>query len=134
MLGRLTQLMRAAAGGDVVRVRQLVQLGAPVDLVDEVGWSALYWACHRGHAAIAEALLDGKFEGRGAAIDLNVSGWTPLMRASANGHEGVVRLLLARGANVALRSGFVKLTALGWAKMNGNADIVRLLKAAGAPG
>ena len=54
----------------MVRVRQLVQLGAPLDLVDEEGMSALHWACWQGYAAVAEALLDGKFEGRSAAIDL----------------------------------------------------------------
>ena len=137
--GSMTQLMRAACGCDVVRVRQLVQLGAPLDLIDESGWSALHWACIRGHAAVAEALLDGKFEGRGAAIDLqSTGGWTPLMGASYDGHEGVVRLLLARGANVAPRGrgyhgGYRELTALGWAKLNGHDAIVVLLKAAGAP-
>ena len=132
MLGRLTQLMRAAAGGDVVRVRQLVQLGVPLDLVHGGGWSALHWACERGHAAVAEALLDGKFEGRGAAIDLQSGdGWTPLMEASWRGHEGVVRLMLARGANVALRC--YGSTALGWANEHGRAAVVALLEAAGAP-
>ena len=131
--GRSTQLMRAARGGDVVRVRQLVQLGAPLNLVDEFGLSALHWACREGHAAVAEALLDGEFEGRGAAIDLqDRNGSTPLMRAIYFGREGLVRLLLARGANVALRNG-IGMTALGYAKMNSNADVVRLLKAVGAP-
>ena len=130
---RTTQLMRAARGGDVVRVRQLVQLGAPLDLVNEDGMSALHWACIQGHAAVAEALLDGKFEGRGAAIDLqDRNGSTPLTLASMWGHESVVRLLLARGANVALRSGG-GITALGWARSQGNAVVVALLEASGAP-
>ena len=130
-LGSMTQLMRAANDGDVVCVRQLVQFGVPLDLVDEYGRSALYWACDKGHAAVAEALLDGKFEGRGAAIDLqSKGGWTALMWASSDGHEGVVRLLLARGANVALHN---SMTALGWAKWYGRAAVVALLEAAGAP-
>ena len=132
-LGRTTQLIRAAHGGNVVRVRQLVQLGAPVDLVDERGWSALQRACDHSHATVVEALLDGKFEGRGAAIDLQCKvGRAPLMRASWGGHEGVVRLLLTRGANLAqhdINGG----TALGWAKLNGQAAVVELLEAAGAP-
>ena len=130
--GSTMQLMRAARGGDVVRVRQLVQLGAPLDLVDEGSWSALHFACRRGHAAVAEALLDGKFEGRGAAIDLqDRNGSTPLTLASMWGHESVVRLLLARGANVALRC--VGMTALWWAKDQSQAAVVALLEAAGAP-
>ena len=116
-----------------------MQLGAPLDLFDKGGWSALHWASSRGHAAVAEALLDGKFEERGAAIDLQDGyGLTPLMGVSFRGHEGVVRLLLARGANVAPRGrgyhgGYRELTALGWAKLNGHDAIVVLLKAAGAP-
>ena len=130
--GTKTLLIRAAIGGDVARVRQLVLLGAPLDLVDETGWSALRVASISGLAAVAEALLDGKFEGRGAAIDLQSgNGSTPLMAASYWGHEGVVRLLLARGANVALRC--VGMTALWWAKDQSQAAVVALLEAAGAP-
>ena len=117
----------------MVRVRQLVQLGAPLDVVDEHGRSALHWACWHGHAAVAEALLDGKFEGRGAAIDLQSEGCgTPLMGASMRGHEGVLRLLLARGANVALRTRGGA-TARLWAKERGHTAVVTLLEAAGAP-
>ena len=116
VLQRTTHLMRAARGGDVVRVRQLVQLGAPLDLVDREGLSALHRACYEGHVAVAKVLLDGKFEGCGAAIDLqDERGWTPLMWASSWGQESVVRLLLARGANMAQHSGSGKL-ALGLAK------------------
>ena len=131
--GNTTQLMHAASTGDVARVRQLVQLGAPLDLVDSNGWSALHFACYDGHSSVAEVLLDGKFEGRGAAINyLDRGGWTPLMRAIILELEGVVRLLLARGANVALRSGG-GITALGWARSQGNAVVVALLEASGAP-
>ena len=61
--------------------------------------------CARGHERIAKALIDGKYEGRGAEIDaLDMAGWTPLMLASYNGNKGVVRLLLARRAKVATRT------------------------------
>ena len=130
---RTTQLMRAAIGGDVVRVRQLVQLGAPLDLVDEFGNSALHRACRYGHAAVAKALLDGKFEGRGAAIDLqSADGWTPLIVAGLHGHEGVVRLLLARGADVVLRDRNGR-TVLWWSERGGGEAVKALLEAAGAP-
>ena len=128
--GTKTLLIRAAIGGDVARVRQLVLLGAPLDLVDAGGRSALHWACFMGHEAVAKALVDGKFEGGCEEIDLFSSyGLTPLMEASMNGHEGVVHLLLARGANLALY-GYGR-TALGLAKENGHAAIVTLLEAAG---
>ena len=130
---RSTHLIRAAIRGDVVRVRQLVQLCAPLDLVDKCGDSALHWACLWGYTDVAEALLDGKFEGRGAAINKRTNhGMTPLMGASWQGHEDVVRLLLARGANVALRDSAGE-TALGMAIRDSHPAIVALLKAAGAP-
>ncbi len=66
-----TQLIRAAALNNLPRVLQLIQLGAPLDLVDEAhGWSALHWVCRLGHEHVAKALLDGKHEGRGATVDL----------------------------------------------------------------
>ena len=59
-----TQLVRAAYLNNLPRVLQLIQLGAPLDLVDETqGWSALHWASLKGHEHVAKALLDGKFEG-----------------------------------------------------------------------
>ena len=78
---------------------QLVQLGAPLDAVDMTYRdSALQWACLEGHERVAEALLDGKYEGRGAKIDCAVGALTLLMRACERRHEGIVRLLLERGA------------------------------------
>ena len=129
---RTTQLMRAAIGGDVVRVRQLVQLSALLDLVDLGGRSALYWACREGHVAVAEALLDGKFEGRGAAIDLQGErGMTPLMEACHRGHAAVVSLLLARSDELSQRNDDGN-TALTVAKEAEHGDVVRLLEAANA--
>jgi hypothetical protein len=104
-LNGTTQLMRAAALNNLPRVLQLVQLGAPLELKDmSLGYTALHWACELGHEHVARALLDGKYEGRGAEVDArDKKGWTSLISASCNGHEGVVRLLLARGARQELQ-------------------------------
>lgn len=78
---------------------------------------------------VAEALLDGKYEGRCATADLVDSDQaTPLMRASW-GHEAVVRLLLSRGAKQELqdRKGW---TALHYAVISDCPDVVALLCAA----
>ena len=126
-----TQLVRAAYLNNLPRVLQLIQLGAPLDHVDEtVGWSALHWASAQGHEHVAKALLDGKYEGRGATVDLrNEYGETPLMQASDEGHESVVRLLLSRGAKQELQDdgGF---TALHWAVLGNHPGVVELLCAA----
>ena len=77
-----TQLMRAASAGDARRVRQLVQLGAKLDLVDSTleRCAALHYSIWEGHVHVSRALLDGKYEGKGADIEKrDREGWTPLM-------------------------------------------------------
>jgi len=65
-----TQMMRAVRNNDLPRLLQLVQLGAPLELTDNIYCqTSLSWACERGHVQVARALLDGKFEGRGANIN-----------------------------------------------------------------
>jgi len=77
-----TQLMRAAGAGDARRVRQLIQLGAKLDLVDLTleRCAALHYSIWEGHVHVTKALLDGKYEGKGADIEKrDREGWTPLM-------------------------------------------------------
>ena len=103
--GRTTQLMRAANVGDEKRVRVLVAAGVNLNLVDVAGFSALHYASDNGHERLVELLLDGKYEGKGADVNLQTTsgGFTPLIRATLYHRVAVVRLLLERGANVALR-------------------------------
>jgi ankyrin repeat protein len=132
ILGNTTQLIRAALLNNLPRVLQLLQLGAPLELKDKsCGWTALQWACRQGHKHVARALLDGKYEGRGAEVDAgDKSGMTPLMWASYEGHKGIVRLLLARGARQELQDSDGD-TALHTALYFGDhASIVALLCAA----
>ena len=126
-----TQLIRAALLNNLPRVLQLVQLGAPLDATDrdDGPYAALQCACREGHERAAEALLDGKYEGRGANIDLLSTDWTPLMLASAYRRNGVVRLLLARGARQEPQDTGGR-TALHWAVMDDHPSIVELLCAA----
>jgi hypothetical protein len=128
-----TQLMRAAREGSEQRVRELVAAGAPLDLVDSCGRSALHCASNKGHVRVAKLLLDGKYEGKGADINLeSIRGDTPLMRACQIGHEAVARLLLERGANTTLRD-IDGRAAMYYARSRKHAAIVALLEAHGAP-
>jgi hypothetical protein len=125
-----TQLIRASILNNLPRVLQLIQLGAPLDLGDTHGYSPLDWACDMGHEHVAKALLDGKYEGRGATVDSQSKyGWTPLMSASMRGREATVRLLLSRGAKVELQD-YDGYTALHKAVNSDQAGVVALLCAA----
>ena len=123
-----TQLIRASIQNNMPRVLQLIQLGAPLDLVDQ-SWrrfSALVWASWMGHEHVVAALLEGKY--KGADVDQDCNGWTALKLASHWGHVGVVRVLLARGAKQ-VRPGKT-LTAMFWAVDGNHIDVVKLLLAA----
>ncbi|KAA0177228.1 hypothetical protein FNF27_01557 [Cafeteria roenbergensis] len=58
-------------------------------------------------------------------------GKAPLIRASANGHVGIVRMLLDRGASVDATDDHGR-TALMWASCCGRVEIVRMLLDRGA--
>ena len=123
-----TQLIRATIQNNLPRVLQLIQLGAPLDLVDrdEVPWTALHWASELGHEHVVAALLEGKY--KGADVDKLCGSRTALERAIAHGHVGVVRMLLARGAKQ-VRPGQTY-TAMHRAVYNNRIEVVKLLLAA----
>ena len=93
----------------------------------EEGLRIMEDACFDGDATEAERLL-------AAGADVNApfsTGWTPLLDASANGHEALVRVLLVHRA--ALDSADAEgNTALMLACANGHEGVVSQLRAAGA--
>ena len=122
-----TQLIRATIQNNLPRVLQLIQLGAPLDLIDQThGYSALLWASWLGHEHVVAALFDGKY--KGADVEQVSRGMTALERVSYWGHVGVVRVLLARGAKQ-VRPGKTD-TAMFWAAERNHIEIVKLLLAA----
>ena len=122
-----TQLIRASIQNNLPRVLQLIQLGAPLDLVDQT-WrqSALLWASRLGHEHVVAALLEGKY--KGADVNQVCAGLTALELASSCGHVGVVRVLLARGAKQ-VRPGQTS-TAIHRAAYHNHIEVVKLLLAA----
>jgi len=88
----------ASSRGQVEMIRLLLQHKADVGATDDTDWTPLHWAYD--HANAAQILLD-----HGANINaISTSGKTPLFFASKHGYLEVVRLLLARGADVHIRT------------------------------
>jgi len=95
-----TALIAAAHLGHVAVVRALIAAGAPLDHVNNLGWTALIEAIVLGdggaaHTAVLRDLID-------AGADLNLPdrrGVTPLGLARARGYDAMARLLEAAGAH-----------------------------------
>lgn len=110
-------LMIAALKGDVADVKLLLDRGAKVN---QDGWSPLHYAATGPEVAIVKLLLD-----RGALIDApSPNGSTPLMLAAQYGAEETVKLLLARGADPALRNQ-KNLAAIDFARLGGREFMVK---------
>jgi ankyrin repeat protein len=94
-----TALIAAAHLGHVEVVRTLIAAGAPLDHVNNLGWTAVIEAIVLGdggarHTETLRALLDA-----GANANLpDRTGRTPLALARARGHDAMVRLLERSGA------------------------------------
>ena len=126
-LNGTTQLIRATILNNLPRVLQLIQLGAPLDLVDQLhGYSALHWASFLGHEHVVAALLEGKY--KGVDVEQACGGMTSLDWASLFGRVGVVRVLLTRDAKQ-VRPGETYSAMYGAARCN-HIEVVKLLLAA----
>jgi len=131
-------LFRAAFLRNLSLITELIKSGADVNRTAGTGAAILAYICMYGYAEVAEALI-----GSGAAINqpgntANVvedtePGMTPLMLASMFGQLAVVKLLLAKGAEVNCRDKKDH-TALDWARgkrTKKHFKIVKLLEEAG---
>ena len=119
-------LGRAAAAGDITRLKSLLSKTAPDTPEDGLG--ALAWAARSGQVEAAAVLLD-------AGADPNRRdrrhGWTPLMHAIHTGHGAVARLLLSRGADARVGSGDTSPVVM--AALDDDTALVRTMLAAGLP-
>jgi len=89
--GGATALYVACEFGQIESVRLLIRAGAPVDGARDDGATPLFKACHLGRADLVEVLLEA-----GADPSLRVQGWSPLDLSCREGHEQIVKMLLAK--------------------------------------
>jgi ankyrin repeat protein len=112
---------------DTQALKELIARGADVNVVDEQGCTALWWAVRGKRDAFATALVDAKADVNKASN----SGYTPLHQASINGHVGCMRLLIKHKANVNALN-FTGESPMHAASLNMHLTCVQILVAAGA--
>ena len=85
--------MTAARKGDVSKVAEMVEAGMPVDITDEVGWTALITAAINNRTDVVRCLLDKganvNKQDRDVAILHRNSKWYWLDFAQIGGNENV---------------------------------------------
>ena len=95
--------LEACKEGSLERVREIVEDEDEMELLlnpEHGGYTPLYYATFFNRPAIVEYLMS-----KGAAIDTpDKNGSTPLMAAAQQGHERIVRILIAGGADPFLKT------------------------------
>ena len=112
-----TPLQDAAWRGDVAAIKQLVDEGADVNALDDMGATALYWAARGGHplgphhcqseepgrpeviAALIALGADPNIQDRRPKGFGRSSGWTPLFVALHHEQFTSARMMLEHGAD-----------------------------------
>ncbi len=116
-----------AKNGDISTINILIDAGVSLNAQNNIGYSALMWACIKGNTDIALTLVKA-----GANLDLqDQSGYSTLMWAIDKGHTDIVPNLLAYGSDLNLQDES-DYNALMVAIIQGHADIALTLVKAGA--
>jgi len=127
-LGEITPLHFAAtapAGHTIIPT--LIRGGALINVPNDTGCTAIYFAASKGREQNVRTLLD-----LGADCTLaDTGGWAPLHCAAAMGHAGIINMLVDAGANVGTRDA-AGLTPLIYAATKGQVAAVKMLLARGA--
>jgi len=119
------KLFSASETGDAKVLKKMMQQ-ENVDLrwtgIDN--WTALHFACRKGHTKCVEILLKSLKPLNVCAV--TKSGWTPLMLAADRGHKGVVKYLLKFNANIHITASSGK-TAFFLARESDHTGIAKML-------
>jgi ankyrin repeat protein len=125
--GRMLDLVAILALGDWDTAAWLLRENPALLAPRGEGSGALHVLAKRNDVAAVKWLLD-----HGADPNARWAHWdaevTPLHLAAWQGHVEVVRLLLAAGADAAIRDSKHDGDAIGWAEHGGREEVVRILK------
>ena len=122
---RLEAFHAAVERGDLAAVNAAIARGVDVHKHDAKGQTALQLA---RNTAIATALLDA-----GAKVNApDKRGYTPIMFTTRDEHVELMKLYIARGANVNARDGYLRMSPLEMAVHENQEKAAAVLRAAGA--
>ena len=108
-------------------VRDLITLGADLNIQDYYGWTALHYCAYYTHPDIARMLIDA-----GADLNIqNIIGWTALHRCVSSNHPEIARMLIDAGADLNIQDN-AGWTALHMCALYNRPEIARMLIDAGA--
>ncbi|KAG5891580.1 hypothetical protein JTB14_022245 [Gonioctena quinquepunctata] len=120
------QLLKAAADGNVDKVKSLLTRGAPFT-ADWLGTSPLHLSAQNNHLEITEILLRaGISKDARTKVDR-----TPLHMAAFEGHLQIVDALIKNGADIDCKD-LLGMTPLHWAVQNGHLEVAAHLVRNGA--
>uniref|UniRef100_A0A6P3ZKS5 ankyrin repeat-containing protein At5g02620 n=1 Tax=Ziziphus jujuba TaxID=326968 RepID=A0A6P3ZKS5_ZIZJJ len=126
-----SQLHLAARGGNLVRVKEIIQNFGDKDSMDllskinQEGETPLYVAAENGHASVVGEMLK-HMDLQTASIAAR-NGYDPFHIAARQGHLDVLKELLHVFPNLAMTTDLSNSTALHTAAIQGHVDIVNLL-------
>ena len=123
-----TPLHNAGITGNAKVAAALIALGAEVNPVDKDGWTPVLYAAYKNHTEVAKVLLDSGANPDVIARSAGTSVY-PLYFAAMDGFDDMIRLLVEKGANVAIKvEGCHPLVDV--AKFKGHESAAKLLGAA----
>ena len=117
------RFLDAAHFNDVHEVVDMLRVGVPIDIQDEHGYTALYWAVFCNHTEVVRVLLRKR-------ADVNVQNryhWTPLHAAAQEDNTDIMKDLLKHGAKPSIQNSKGQ-TALDVARMFNKEGAARLLE------
>ena len=123
-----SNLHEAARLGEIAALQEQIDVGAPIDALDDRGETPLIAASFSGKPDAVDRLLD-------AGADVNGRsdrGMTALHAAAYSGHIDIVALLIDRGADVNDQSNKFRITPLHAAAEENHPEVVAMLISAGA--